>query len=494
MSQPPLDERGEAHEALNSAVVGYGARVLGSPQILGNLVTDLLPDLPRERSLLVAAAEAGVASELSQHVEEQHIDADTAVQLVARGLAERKSIDATASMWVTTEYARALGYSAQPFVQPAAQPGQAGPGPIGQVGPVGQVPEVTVPPPGTAEPTILPPGPGQPPIQQMGTELADYGDRGGAAGGQWPGAGGTPAGGQWQGQGGGAPAGGQWQGPGGTPAGGQWQGQGGGAPAGGQWQGPGGAPPGGQWQGTGGTTAGRGPGGGGRGRLIAIVAGVAVLAVYLTAAAAGHIFPFSKASSRPTGTASGPGPTKPVSPKPDVSPVPVPVLPGSIPSLIQLLPSDLDQTATECPLQPPPYKWHMPGLVKALSCTDPGLPGGLVFAYQMDSSADFETAWRNFNTWWGFNLSSAGTTCPPPGSSLQGTTGWNNNFFPQTDGQSLECEWVGTNSDEPAYAWAFPTDYAFIVAQGKAGSAFTKLDAWWTHHASQTASPTPAAP
>ena len=63
MSQPPSDAHGEAHEALGTAVASYGQRVLSDPHILGNLVADLLPDLPRERSLLVAGAEAGIAAE-----------------------------------------------------------------------------------------------------------------------------------------------------------------------------------------------------------------------------------------------------------------------------------------------------------------------------------------------------------------------------------------------------------------------------------------------
>ena len=58
MSQQ-LDVQGEAREALGTAVASYGQRVLSDPHTLGNLVADLLPDLPRERSLLVTAAEAG---------------------------------------------------------------------------------------------------------------------------------------------------------------------------------------------------------------------------------------------------------------------------------------------------------------------------------------------------------------------------------------------------------------------------------------------------
>jgi hypothetical protein len=84
MSGDGYDVQGEVRDALNTAVDGYGKRVLNDPRVLGNLVTDLLPDLPRERSLLVTGAEAGVAAELTQHVEGQHMDADTAVSLVAR--------------------------------------------------------------------------------------------------------------------------------------------------------------------------------------------------------------------------------------------------------------------------------------------------------------------------------------------------------------------------------------------------------------------------
>ena len=110
MSGDPYDVQGEVRDALNTAVDSYGKRVLNDPRVLGNLVTDLLPDLPRERSLLVSAAEAGVAAELTQNVEGQHMDADTAVALAARSLSENRSLDAAASSWVASEYARALGY------------------------------------------------------------------------------------------------------------------------------------------------------------------------------------------------------------------------------------------------------------------------------------------------------------------------------------------------------------------------------------------------
>jgi len=105
-----LDTQGEARDALSSLVSDYSKRVLSDPRMLGNLVTDLLPDLPRERSLLVTAAESDVAGDLARHVDEHHLDPDTAVQLVARSLTDRRALDPAASTWVTTEYAQALGY------------------------------------------------------------------------------------------------------------------------------------------------------------------------------------------------------------------------------------------------------------------------------------------------------------------------------------------------------------------------------------------------
>jgi hypothetical protein len=163
-------------------------------------------------------------------------------------------------------------------------------------------------------------------------------------------------------------------------------------------------------------------------------------------------------------------------------------------SLTQLLPSDIDQPDTECQAMKPPYHWANPGLVQALSCTDPGLKGGTVYAYQLGSAADFQAAFRNFNKWWGFDFSTAGTNCPPA-AGQQGTIGWHDNYFPQRANQSLECSMVGSGaSTGPAYAFAYPTEDAFILAQAAPGTTFKALDTWWTDNAGPSASPTPATP
>lgn len=222
--------------------------------------------------------------------------------------------------------------------------------------------------------------------------------------------------------------------------------------------------------------------------LIATAAGLAgVLIIYVIAAAAAHLAPFS------THTAAAPSPVvthPPVKPKP--APSPSPTLAPGVANLTQLLPGDLGGSASQCQAQKPPFPWKMPGLVQALNCADPNLPGGKLYAFQMDSSADFLTGWQNFDTWWGFDRANAGSTCPPSSSGGQGTYGWNSPNFPTTDNQVVECGWVGTNSDTPAYAWALPSEDTFLYAEGAPGSAISALDNWWVHDSDPSASPSPA--
>lgn len=195
-------------------------------------------------------------------------------------------------------------------------------------------------------------------------------------------------------------------------------------------------------------------------------------------------------SPKPPPPAPVPSPTVP-SPKPSPRPTPI----SGLASLTSLLPHDIDDPATECHAQTPPFNWTMPGLVQALTCTDPGLPDGYVYAYQVRTAADFQTTWASYNKWWGFDTSSAGSSCPPGNSpGDQGTTGWHDTYLPARDGQVLECEWVGSGSTptEPAYTWTIPTENAIIVGQGATNSTFSALQTWWTDNSTPLASPTPA--
>ena len=88
MVSPQWDETDEAQKALRAIVSdpAYGVAALSSAQTMANLLKDLLPDAPREVSVLVAAAEAGVAGNLRDHVS-QGMDVGTASAVVAGSFA-----------------------------------------------------------------------------------------------------------------------------------------------------------------------------------------------------------------------------------------------------------------------------------------------------------------------------------------------------------------------------------------------------------------------
>ena len=65
------------------------------------------------------------------------------------------------------------------------------------------------------------------------------------------------------------------------------------------------------------------------------------------------------------------------------------------------MPGDLARNPQECHRTAPSNPWTMRGLLLELRCTVPELPG-TVYAYQLDSAADYETAWQNFNHVVGF--------------------------------------------------------------------------------------------
>jgi hypothetical protein len=453
MSQQ-LDAQGEAHEALCTAVASYGQRVLSDPHTLGNLVADLLPDLPRERSLLATGAEAGIAAEMRQHVEEQHIDPDTAVQLVARALSERRAIDPAAGIWVASEYAQVLGYKVRPYtpVVPPGQPRQVSPAssatsamPAATEAPTIQVPSPQSWPPAGQEPQRPPGQFWQPPPQSWPPA--------GHAPQSWPPAGPPPQ--SWP------PAG---------PSGQSWP-----APQ------PSSGGPKNSWSGR-------------KRGLIAAVTVAALIGGYLIAATVAHTFPFSKSrpvaapspvhSARPT-----PKPTHPAAPAPTG-----PALAAGVAPLIQLLPADIDDPATQCENNPPPYSFDTPGRVEALACTDPGLPkGSQVYAYQMDNHADFEATWQSYNKAIGITGANPGPNCPPANGGA-GTTPMHGLFFPPRPGQLLECMMVrdGNGPPQPVYTWTFPTEDAFIVALGS--STFSALDSWWKKNKEPLNSPSPSTP
>ncbi len=142
MADMPWEHAAEARAALNAIVTDpeHGVAALSSPRTMSNLLKDLLPDAPREKNLLVAAAEAGLADKLRGHVAEG-MDSSTAIRLTASTFSDSTPLTPDACSWVAGEIAVALGIStpadiAEPGAT-AASSGQTRSAPSAASGPVG---------------------------------------------------------------------------------------------------------------------------------------------------------------------------------------------------------------------------------------------------------------------------------------------------------------------------------------------------------------------
>lgn len=108
------DETGEAAAALRSAVDSYGPAVLSDACLLGNVLSDLVPEASRERHLLVAAAEQGVAGLLVTQVRDG-LSAGAAGRMVAGTLAAEQGVAAAGARWAVAVIASTLGYPTGPL-------------------------------------------------------------------------------------------------------------------------------------------------------------------------------------------------------------------------------------------------------------------------------------------------------------------------------------------------------------------------------------------
>lgn len=476
----------EARAALNAIVNDpeHGVAALSSAQTMSNLLKDLLPDAPREKSILVAAAEAGLANSLRQHVD-QGMDPNTAIRLTASSFSSTTPFTPDACTWVTGEIATALGIS-HGGGRPGGQPG-GGPGGFdqGQQG----MPTQVAPIPGAGY------SPGRQPTQGFGQAPGQGGYAGGGpttpgpwqAGGQGGGygqqAGGQPVGGQ--------PAGG-WQGGGGYGQPAQPGGYGGqpGQPGGGGWQGAGGygqpAQPGGYPQpgyGPAGPIIPGGPGGpvkprgSKRGLFIGGgIAAVVVVAVVIAASLSG-------------GSGGGGGGhhkkhhltpvTSPATSPPATSPVSAPHPPGTDSLQSIMNPVGKTPVGTECGTAKL-FGLDASTLDASTFCAKTTRANIVVWAYQFDSSAGYQTGVAHINHYVGFDKVTPGSGCPPPSGSTEGKVGWHANHNPKyksKTGQDIECLIDGR---EPVLIWTMPSQDVFFIGEDKVkGSSIHTIVKWW---------------
>lgn len=467
----------EARAALNAIVTDpeHGIAALSSAQTMSNLLKDLLPDAPREKSILVAAAEAGLANTLRQHVD-QGMDPNTAIRLTASSFSATTPFTPEACSWVTGEIATALGMSH----------GGAGGGTPAGFDPQQGMPTQIAPIPGAGGYA-----PGQAPTQGLGQTPGQGGGLG--AGGQpttprpWQ-AGGGAFGGQ---PGGGQPGGfGQAQPVGGQPAGGWQPGTAfGGQPVAGQpggWQ-PGGfqGPPGGVQPGGGfgptGPMGPIGPGGpvkprsGKRGWFIGggLAAALVVLIVVGASLAGGS--PTPKATNNPSGhtTSSAPG-TPPPSPS-----LTHPPGTDSLQTIMNPTASGASPVGTNC-VTAPLFTMKESTLVARLFCANTTRANIEVWGYQFDNFSDYQAGVAQINHYVGFDTVTPGTTCPPSSGTSEGKVGWHANHNPKyksRTGQDIECL---IDHQKPVLIWTMPTQDVFFIGQNRVkGSSFDTVIKWW---------------
>jgi hypothetical protein len=487
----------EARQALNAIVSDpqHGLAALSSAQTMSNLLKDLLPDAPREKSILVAAAEAGLADTLRQHIG-AGMDPNTAIRLTASSLSTTTPFTPEACTWVTGEIATAIGISHSTsagagfggtpsrFDQAGqAAPTQIAPIPGSRYAPGQQPTQGIAQAAGQGRYGAAPTTPG---AWQPGQPAAGQPRAGQPQGGQAGGGFGQP---QPAGFGQGQPAAGGWQGQPQAAAFGQAQpGAGFGQPGGGGWQpgGAGGYAPGGFQPGapTGpmGPIIPGGPGGPGRprgrGRAIAIAVGivaVGIVAIVIAASLASGGGPKANPSPNPVSTHASPKQTTPVT-----SPTPVHP-PGADPLLAIMNPAGETPVGTDCG-KAHLFKLNPATVVARTFCPHShGVPNVGVWGYQFDSYNDYKAGLAHINHYVGFDQFTPGTNCPPPSGSSVGQIGWhtitNPKYKKQLKTQIIECL---IDNQKPVLIWTLPTQDVFFIGQDRhKGSALETLIGWW---------------
>jgi hypothetical protein len=152
MSDISAERLVEVRAALQQIVAApdRGQAALSNPGLMSNLLKDLLPDAPLEKTVLVAASENRLAETIGNLIA-QHMPADAAIRMSADSLAANTGMTIESCVWASAEIAAALGLMPRQDSPPAWSPP---PGPAFGAPPrLGQE-DITVVPPGRQ------PGPG----------------------------------------------------------------------------------------------------------------------------------------------------------------------------------------------------------------------------------------------------------------------------------------------------------------------------------------------
>jgi hypothetical protein len=113
MTMSPFDDPRQVRNALRTVATEYGVDVLSMPQVMSNLLADLLPDEPRAARILIAAADEDVTGKLRELIA-NGMDVATAARLTATAFADATIFAPEACAWVVSAYAEAAGLGTNP--------------------------------------------------------------------------------------------------------------------------------------------------------------------------------------------------------------------------------------------------------------------------------------------------------------------------------------------------------------------------------------------
>ena len=108
MARHSWPEEGQAPDALRIVVKDHGTETLSDGPKLNNVLQDLIPGMRRESSVLVAAADADIASVISARIG-QRMSTAAAVAQAADYLEDRTALTTEACEWAARQMARAMG-------------------------------------------------------------------------------------------------------------------------------------------------------------------------------------------------------------------------------------------------------------------------------------------------------------------------------------------------------------------------------------------------
>lgn len=113
MAESPRDHVTQVRKALRAIVAEHGQEALSNARLMQGLMSDLLPDAPREAQVLLSAAEQALAGTIHDHVA-HGMDSGTAVRLAASSFAARTMFAQDVCRWVADELATAMGIEVEP--------------------------------------------------------------------------------------------------------------------------------------------------------------------------------------------------------------------------------------------------------------------------------------------------------------------------------------------------------------------------------------------